>query len=212
MPRKLLIYPLAILLAGCATVNNIIEIFTETQDNIIFSGKPANRSFNYKQIEHQNVAMLPIRSTMGGADDRLKAILVQAIKEKLPEINLITDDQADSYFTDNDLWDDYFSYVSFHAAKGLIEIDTLIDLYSRLQVMIVFSITSDYRFSAIEGMYPRNFNTFVSLQIFDFRNRQIIWEGLIEIQEVIEFQEEEDEIVKKTFKRASEKLLNQVVP
>jgi hypothetical protein len=206
-----LFYALAIFFFGCTAIDNIIETFTETQDNIAFSGKPANRFFNYRQMTHQNVAILPIRSTMGGADYRLKTILVQTIKEKLPEINLITDDQADRYFTDNDIWDDYFSYVSFHAAKGLVEINTLIDLYSKLQVTVVFSITSDYRFSAIEGMYPRNFNTFVSLQIFNFRNRQIIWEGLIEMQEVIFSEEEEDEMVKKTLKRVSEKLLNEVV-
>jgi hypothetical protein len=211
MSRKLSLFALVILLFGCAAIDNYIEGLTETEENIVFSGKPTNRFFNYQQLTHQNVAMLPIRSSMGGSDDRLNSILVQAIKEKLPGINLITDDQADSYFTDNDIWDDYFSYVTFHATKGLVEIDTLIELYSQLKATTVFSVTSDFRFSGIEGMYPRNFNTFASLQIFDFKNRQIIWEGMVEIQVIIPSQEEEDQIVKKAFKRVSEKLLSEVV-
>jgi hypothetical protein len=146
----------------------------------------------------------------GGGDDRLNKVLMDTIKKKLPGIYLITDDQADRYFTDNDMWDDYFSYVSLHAARGLVEIDELINLYSPMQVTTVVSITSDLRFSGMEGLYPRNFNTFASAQIIDLKSRKIIWEGLVESQIVIEFEDEKDEMVKQAFKKVADRLLVEI--
>jgi hypothetical protein len=209
MTRKSFLYILLIFLTGCAFINILIG----EEENIAFKGKQTNQFFNYRQLMHQNVAILPIRGSMGGGggDDRLNAILVQTIKEKLPGIYLISDDSADKYFTENDMWDDYFSYVSLHAAKGLVEIDILIDLYSNMQVTTIFSITSDFRFSAVEGMFPRNFNTFVSLQILDLRSKQIIWDGLVDAQEVVESKEEEDETARKTFKKVADRVLAEVM-
>lgn len=138
-------------------------------------------------------------------------ILVQVINERMTGVYLINDDLADKFFTEKDMWDDYFSYVSLHASKGLAEVDELIELYSMLQVSIALSVTSDFRFSGVEGLYPRNINAFASFQIFDFRNRRIIWDGLVDAQDVVLSKEEEDAVTKKTFKLVADKLISEIM-
>ncbi len=211
---KLAFYFFVLFLTGCAS----IERFDTYIDSLFepemtrFSGKPANRLFNYRQLSHQNVALLPVRGSMGGGggDERVAPVLIPIIKERLPEIYLITDDQADSYFTDNDIWDDYFSYVAFYSAKGLVDIDTLVGLYSQLSATIVFAITSDLFFTGVEGLYPRNFNTYLSIQVFDMRTRQVIWDGMVEVQDVIESKEETERIVRKNYQKIAQRLLTEL--
>ncbi len=216
MPRKLAFYFLVVLLSGCASIESfdtyLDSLIEPPQENTRFSGKPTNRFFNYRQLSRQNVALLPVRGSMGGGggDERVAPVLIPVIREKLPQIYLITDDQADSYFTNNDMWDDYFSYVAFYSAKGLVDFDTLIGLYSQLSATIVFAITSDLFFNAVEGMYPRNFNTFLSIQVFDMRTRQVIWDGMVELQEVIESKEETERVVRKSYQKVAERLLTEL--
>ena len=207
--RHLLSFFLFILLSGCTGV--LHSLFPELKDNTVFQGKMTNRFFDYRDLKSRKVVLLPIRASMGGGgDDRLNAILIQTIKEKLPGIYLITDEQADRYFTEKDMWDDYFSYVSIYDAKGLVEIDELSNLYSHLQATVIFAITSDFRFWGMEGMYPRNFTTFVSMQIFDLIKREILWDGLAEAQDVIESEEDKDMIAKNVFTKVTKRLLTEI--
>ncbi len=210
MPRRLIFYFLLISLSGCAHLD---EFFSEPQGSIDFKGKYNNQYFKYQSIMYQNLALLPIRSSFGGGGDkRMTEILVRRIKEKMTGVYLISDDLADKFFTENDIWDDYFSFVSSHAAKGLsTDIDEMFELYSMLNVTTVFSVTSDFRFSGVEGLYPRNINAFASLQIFDFRSCRVIWDGLVDAQDVLLSKEEEDQVIKRTFKRVAERLINEIL-
>lgn len=217
MPQKLICYLLLILLSGCASIESfdayIDSLFEPPpQDTTKFTQQPNNRFFNYRQLSRRNVVLLPVRGSMGGGggDERVAPILIPIIKERLPEIYLITDDQADRYFTDNDIWDDYFSYISFYSAKGLVDIDTLVELYSQLSVATIFAITSDLFFTGVEGMYPRNFHTFISIQVFDVGTRQVVWDGMVEAQEVIESKEESDKIVKKSYQKIAQRLMTEL--
>lgn len=181
---------------------------------ITFTGNHNNRKFNHQQLQKQNIALLPIRSSMGGGgtdDDHLSNILADTINKNLPQAHLLTDKMVDKYFTEHDMWDEYFSYIALFMARGLVKTEEMEKLYSKLEVSKTILITSDYHFSGITKLYPKEFNIFVSVQIFDLKTRKIIWDGIVNAHDFIQSKKVEDESLKMIYQAVADKLLTEIM-
>ncbi len=178
-----------------------------------FTGNQTNWNFNHKELLHQNIAILPVRSSMGGGvdDDQLSPLLAKIIKRKLAEVNLFTDKMVDKYFTEHDMWDVYFAYINQYMTRGLVKIDEMEKLYSKLEISKVILITSDFHFSGAEYLYPKEFNVFVSVQMFDLKKRKVIWDGMVNAHDFIRSKKDESKTTRRIYHEVANKLINEIM-
>ncbi len=185
-----------------------------TSSTVSFTGSKTNWAFDHKQLLNQKTAILPIRSSMGGGgtdDDLLHNILVDTIKKKLPQVPLFTDNMVDAYFTEKDMWDEYFAYITQFMAKGLGKTEVMEKLYSKMEISNIILITSDYNFSGIGVLYPKEFDIFVSLQIYDIKQHKVIWDGYVNAHDFIKYPKYEVKILKQVYRAISDKLLTEIM-
>ncbi len=216
MSYKRLIYLLSIIfVTNLATTHSThaTPIPGKITSNLSFTGNQGNWSFSYKKLIKQNIAILPVRSSMGGGadDDRLSPILVRTIKRKLTDINLFSDKMVDDFFTEKDMWDEYFAYINQYMSRGLVKIDEMEKLYAKLDITKVILITSDFNFSGAEYIYPKEFNIFVSVQIYDIKKHKIIWDGMINANDFIKSKKDENKTIKRIYHEVAYKLLNEIM-
>jgi hypothetical protein len=89
--------------------------------SVKFSSNTLNAIFMPNELLNKVVVLLPTRSGMGGnaSDEPVTRSLNHNFKKVFHDSTIITDDEIDKYFTDNNRWDDYFSYIQHYSAKGI---------------------------------------------------------------------------------------------
>jgi hypothetical protein len=214
MINKRLIYFFFIILIIFASTGHLHAGPGKATHTVTFTGNYNNRKFNHKQLQKNNVALLPIRSSMGGGgteDDQLNDILVDSIKIQLPKVHLFTDKMVDKFFTEKDMWEEYFSYITQYMGRGLVKVDEMEKLYSNLKITKAILVTSDFHFSGVGNIYPKEYNIFLSVQIYDIKKRKIIWDGMVNAHDFIKSKKDEDKSIKKVYWEVADKLLAEIM-
>ncbi|MFQ5645866.1 MAG: hypothetical protein ACE5GM_02965 [bacterium] len=216
---------------GCSRLDNLMGKLEEEVTILTYSNQPllnrfpvyvkftpdaGNVSFHMSQTENKTIAVLPVRSGMGGggSEEVVTVYINSAFKKIVKGVTLITDKQADRLFTDMDLWDDYFAFIAPYTRKGITGGEDLADidrLYSAIKADYIITVTSDYRFHSIGGLYPRAFFLYINLQIWDIKNKQKVWGGICNGETKALAAQDENRVTHETADRAAQRVFYELV-
>lgn len=198
--------------------DQIIELFKKAGTNIVakrsktkgkrttprkfsvdFTSSKFNTYFSANSLVGKVIIILPTRSSMSvsTSDEQVTNSLNNALKKKLNKSKIITDNETDKYFTDNDTWDNYFSYVSSYSEKGILQKEDLakpIELYAAFKPDYIAVATSDPFMLSAGSNHSQILNLYVDLQMWDLNAKQRVWGGICSGETLIYNKDEKEEI------------------
>ncbi len=153
---------------------------------------------NLGKIKAATIALLPVRSSMGGGlgEEVVTKYFYENLADRYKNIKFISNEEVSDFFTDLDMWDDYFEYLTRYHQSAVADtnFDELKGLYQKLKADYIININSDY---IPIPRYPTMFEVNIQAQIWDIDSAKMIWEGLVQGRDMVISEEEEVRIKEK---------------
>ncbi len=210
--KKLAVVGLLLLGAGCQVMD--AEIIKDYFQSGFVAFTPSEK---YRRVSDLNrftpgtaVVLLPVRSIMGGglAEERVTKYFNRSMKKYFGKLRVITDEEADRIFDEQDLWDDYLEYLTGYQQSPIIDFEQLRYLYSRLKAKYIISVSADYFVSAM--YFPNTLVLQVYVEVWDLNTGEKIWEGKAEGENVIGEEPWMDEVISGTVDLVCQRMVQEM--
>lgn len=185
---------LLICVVGCVEIS-LPEFFKEPETGkVVFrlGGIAQSQKLDLDKIKAATIVLLPVRSAMGGGlgEEVVTKYFYKNLIKRYKNIKFIPNDEVSDFFTNLDMWDDYFTYlVKYHkSAVADTNFDELRGLYQKLEANYIININSDY---IPIPRYPSMFEVNVQAQIWDINSGKMVWEAFVLGRDMVVSEEEE---------------------
>jgi hypothetical protein len=184
--------------------------------SIDFSSSKFNTHFLANSLEGKVIIILPTRSGISGStsDEQVTNSLNSTLKKMLNKSKIITDNEMDKYFTDNDTWDNYFSYIASYSEKGILQkgdLEKPIKLYAAFKPDYIAVATSDPFMLSAGSNHSQVLNLYIDLQIWDVDAKQRVWGGICSGETLIYSKDEKEEIYQKLANLLAQRVAGEMI-
>lgn len=183
---------------------------------INFSPSTFNTDFLANNLEGKVIIILPTRSSISGSgsDEPVTNSLNKNLRKALNKSRIITDNEMDKYFTDNDTWDNYFSYIANYSEKGIShkrDLEQAIKLYAAFKPDYIAVATSDPFMLSAGSNRSEILNLYIDLQIWDLNAKQRTWGGTCSGETLIYSKNEKEKIYQKLADLIAQRIARELI-
>lgn len=181
-----------------------------------FSSSKLNKQFLASSLTGKVIIILPTRSSIGGggSDEQVTNFLNSSLKKMLNKSKVITDNEMDKYFTDNDEWDNYFSYIASYSAKGILQkgdLEKPVKLYAAFKPDYIVVATTDPFMLSAGSNYSQVLNLYIDLQIWDLHAKQKVWGGICSGETTIYGKDDQEKIYQQLANLLAQRIVGEII-
>jgi hypothetical protein len=148
---------------------------------------------------------------MGGGlgEESVTKYFYENLVKRFNNIKFINDEEASDFFTEIDMWEDYFVCLEKYSQASVVKanFNELKRLYQKLGTNLIINVNSDY--SSILR-YPHNFVIFIHAQIWDLSSGKLVWEGFGQGEEVVMSADDIERVRNKMANRVSKRMADEM--
>jgi hypothetical protein len=148
---------------------------------------------------------------MGGGlgEESVTRYFYENLAKRFNNIKFIKNEAVSDFFTDIDMWEDYFAYLEKYHQASVVDtnFNELRNLYKKLGANYVININSDPGFIP---RYPSHFSVYIQAQIWDLGSGKLVWEGFVQGQDVVSSAEDTERVKAKMVNWVSKRMANEM--